>query len=209
VRLDDVAVFAGVLYLALTSGRHVMLFGIAAAPLIARTIARLDMIIRSAAGFRGPMLVSDDLNTRAAHAINRAAAVTVAVGLALAGWGLVSPSAQRAAVAARYPVGVVEELRTLNRPGEKIFNEYAWGGFLIANRITPVFIDGRSELYGDDQLLRYGRIIRLSHGWRSTLDSLGISIAIVRRESQLASVLPRIGWRTVAADSVGVVLKRP
>lgn len=90
-----------------------------------------------------------------------------------------------------------------------MLNEYAWGGFLIANDVTPVFTNGRSELYGDEQLLRYGRLIRLSHGWRKTLDSLGVTLVVMKHDSQLAAVLPRIGWRIAARDSVGVVLARP
>lgn len=207
-RLDDVAVFIGLLYLGMTSGRHVMLFGIGAAPLIAWTIRRADTLFRSRAGVRRRVILSEDLDTKAAYAINRAAALTVAIGLAFAGWGIVNPAAQRAAIARRYPVGVVDELRELSRPPARMFNEYAWGGFLIANGITPVFIDGRSELYGDEQLLRYGRIIRLSSGWRETLDSLGVTVAVVPRDSKLMSILPRIGWESVASDSVGVVLKR-
>ena len=90
-----------------------------------------------------------------------------------------------------------------------MLNEYAWGGFLLASGITPVFIDGRSELYGDEQLGRYGQIIRLASGWRNTLDSLGVTLVVVKRNAPLATMLPRIGWRIAAADSVGVVLTRP
>lgn len=57
-----------------------------------------------------------------------------------------------------WPVEMLDELRTyeLNRPGAQIFSEYGYGGFLIYH--TPgyrVFIDGRTELYGEEFLKEY------------------------------------------------------
>jgi hypothetical protein len=207
--VGDALVFLALLYLGVTSGRHVMLFGIGAAPLIASTLSRLFTLMRAGSDSTAPVLLSGDIDTPAAHRINRAAAVVVAAALGLAGWQSIKPEAQREAYARRYPVGLVPALASLHKPSSRMFNEYAWGGFLIANGITPVFIDGRSEVYGDDQLVRYGRIIRLSDGWRRTLDSLAVSLAVVKRDAPLAAMLPRIGWKVAARDSVGVVLTRP
>ena len=202
----DVLVFLGMLYLALSSGRHVMLFGIGAAPLIAWAI---DMsghrLRRRQLDSGGNGRVGDQ---RVKDAIHIAAATVVVVAIAVAGWRAVSPAAQSRAIASRYPAGIVDELRTLVRSPGRMFNEYSWGGFLIANDVTPVFIDGRSELYGDAQLIRYGRIVRMSPGWSDTVDSLGVNVAVLRRDSPLAAALGGSGWRIAASDSVGVALVR-
>ena len=77
------------------------------------------------------------------------------------------------------------------------------------NNVLPVFIDGRSELYGDDQLRRYATMIHLESGWQDTITSLGITKVLMPRDSRLAAALTRAGWIPVAVDSVGVLLKKP
>jgi hypothetical protein len=44
------------------------------------------------------------------------------------------------------PVAAVAELKKLNLA--RVFNDYDFGGYLIANDVAP-FIDGRTELYGE------------------------------------------------------------
>ena len=208
LRLDDVFIFLAMLYLGLSSGRHVMLFGIGAAPLIAWTLGaagrwRLSVMT----GRTVPVLPDRDAAAR--DRVNVGAALIVAAAILVLGWSVVNPRAQTSAVAVRYPVGLVNHLRSRVSSGSRMFNEYSWGGFLIEKGVTPVFIDGRSELYGDDQLLRYARIARLAEGWARVLDSLGVDIAVMPRDSRLAVGLARRGWIVAAEDSVGVVLERP
>jgi hypothetical protein len=201
-RADDVLLFVAFLYLALTSGRHVMLFGLAAAPLIASSVAAITSHFPR--GSRAP-----DGDASAKERINLAAAFLVASVLIASGLSRIDASAQSRAIAAHYPVGIVEALRARLAGGARMFNEYDWGGFLIARGLTPVFIDGRSELYGDEQLRRYARISRVNEGWSVSLDSVGADIAVLRRESPLAAELSRGGWTTEASDPVGVLLLRP
>jgi hypothetical protein len=39
----------------------------------------------------------------------------------------------------------------LAAPLGRVFNDYDFGGYLIANGVAP-FIDGRTELYGENSL---------------------------------------------------------
>ena len=197
----DVLLFLAFLYLAITSGRHVMLFGIAAAPLIAWTARRVTAIfVRRPSG--------SEADASAKQRINLAAAGIVAVVLVTGGWSRVDSSAQSRATAGRYPVGIVEPIREVLGTGARMFNDYDWGGYLISRGLTPVFIDGRSEVYGDEQLRRYARISRVNEGWAEALDSVGADAAVLRRGSPLADSLSQSGWKTVASDSIGVLLRR-
>jgi hypothetical protein len=67
--------FVALLYLAVTSGRHVMLFGIGAAPLIAWTVAAAESRLWRR---RSPVASSTD-DAAARSVINRGAAAVVAV----------------------------------------------------------------------------------------------------------------------------------
>jgi hypothetical protein len=195
--------------LALKSGRHVILFGVAAAPMMAAGLMWIfDLLSRKTEFGRehGDPVIHDYRRAL----INLAAAALVCGGIARAAWKEISPAAQRAAVSRRYPVGLVSRLADTMTPSRRLLNEYGWGGFLIAQNILPVFIDGRSEVYGDAQLDRYASIIHLEPGWHETMNSLGVDIVLMPRGSPLSAALEENGWDLIAQDSVGVLLeKRP
>jgi hypothetical protein len=196
-------------FLAIKSGRHVMLFGIAAAPLIAQGVHILLELSRSAisrSATRGQMTVPGG---RDATLINLAAAFLIAVSISWIAWQKTSPAAQRAAMIELYPLQAASALRVTMTTSDRLFNEYRWGGFLIQRKILPVFIDGRSELYGDAQLERYASIIHLDNGWQSHIDELGITLVLMPDDAPLTAALKSSGWITIAGDSAGVLLASP
>ena len=97
------------------------------------------------------------------------------VGLvALIGIGLatvrVAPPAQESAVAEAMPVHATAFLAT-ERPSARIFNVYAWGGYI--GRELPgsvVYIDGRSDIYGDAPIREYAEAIALERDPFAILD---------------------------------------
>jgi hypothetical protein len=191
---------------ALKSGRHVILFGVAAAPIMAEGAMWLFHLLSQKTGRRddaGP--VTHDASRTL---INLAAAVLVFAGITRAAWKEISPGAQRAALAHRYPVGLVSQLSATMTSSRRLLNEYGWGGFLIERNILPVFIDGRSEVYGDAQLERYASIIHLQPGWQTTVDSLDLDIVLMPRASPLSAALEKNGWDLIARDSVAVLLEK-
>ena len=199
--------FAGVLrtvafgYLAFSSGRHIMLFGIAAAEMIAAGIQLAVPRTRTLSNTEA------DIVDPRRSLVNIVAAAAIALMIVRAGWREISPAAQSKAISSRYPVGI--PLRANIDSSDRLLNEYRWGGYLILNNTLPVFIDGRSELYGDDQLRRYAAMIHLEKGWQDTITSLGITKVLMPRDSKLANALTLSGWIPIAADSVGVLLAKP
>jgi hypothetical protein len=191
--------------LAVKSGRHVMIFGIANAAILAvglQTLWRLVAWRKTASvGFNVPV-------TRGVELVNALAAIVVAAVIAFAGWHVVSPQSQRRALASQYPVGVLPALTNSFTKSDRLLNEYRWGGFLIEESTIPVFIDGRSELYGDAQLERYASIVHLERGWKERIDGMGITHVLMARESKLASALALNGWIVTASDSVALLLER-
>ena len=87
-----------------------------------------------------------------------------------------------------------------NLAGKRVFNEYHWGGYL-AYRLypdTPIFIDGRADMYGSDILNDFTTIGRVEPGWNTLLDEYGVEVVIMRRSYSLSAALhsdPR--WREV------------
>ncbi|HMA20597.1 MAG TPA: hypothetical protein VKO87_07320 [Gemmatimonadaceae bacterium] len=195
-------------FLALQSGRHVVLLGIAAAPLIARGVSA---VLRGSR--RSSLEPTSDARFDSAagsgkEVVNALALASIIVCILVVGWGVISPAAQATAMDRKYPTALLRTLESISTPEDRLFNEYRWGGYLIANSRIPVFIDGRSELYGDAQLDRYASIIRLKPGWEQRLDSLGVTRVLMPVSAPLSIELSRRGWKTAARDSVGWLLTR-
>lgn len=90
-----------------------------------------------------------------------------------------------------------------------VFNDYSFGGWLIFQGVRP-FMDGRSDMYGDELLKLY---MDVESGNRRALDRAiaryGIQWSILQPASPLVAVLDgRPGWRRLYADKWAVVQVR-
>ena len=114
---------------------------------------------------------------------------------------------QPMAEAQHFPAGAVAFLQT--HPPGRIFNHYDWGGYLIWRLYpyTPVFIDGRADLYGKELLDQFAQTYQFTGAWQRTLQSWSIETVVVPADSALASGL-RIspGWMVSYEDSQAIVL---
>jgi len=103
------------------------------------------------------------------------------------------------------PVTAVAELKKLNF--SRVFNDYDFGGYLIANGVAP-FIDGRTELYGEkffvdhnaaSGLMKPENLFRL-------LDEYNIEATLMRTQSAATTLLDHMdGWQKVYADDIATI----
>ena len=103
------------------------------------------------------------------------------------------------------PVVAVAELKKLGL--ERVFNDYDFGGYLIANGVAP-FIDGRTELYGEkffvdhnaaSGLMKPENLFRL-------LDEYRIQATLMRTQSAATKLLDHIdGWQKVYSDEIATI----
>jgi hypothetical protein len=103
------------------------------------------------------------------------------------------------------PVAAVTELKKLNF--SRVFNDYDFGGYLIANGVAP-FIDGRTELYGEkffvdhnaaSGLMQPDNLFRL-------LDQYGIEATLMRTQSAATKLLDHMdGWQKVYSDDIATI----
>jgi hypothetical protein len=148
----------------------------------------------------------------------RLAGITVAaVVLARLGWAL-GPGKDRPAAEVNrreYPAAAVEYVRA-HRPPGPLYNHFNWGGYLIwALPEYPVGLDGRTNLYGDEPLLRADRTWAGEEGWENDPDLLSAGVVIapkqfkgngVRLTALLRSASDR--WRVAYEDERAVVFVR-
>jgi hypothetical protein len=121
----------------------------------------------------------------------------------------------------RFPVAAVDYLETVdyqeNDYLEKqnvvgpLLSPDNWGGYLIY-RLYPrikVVVDDRHDLYGEEFLRSYLKMIHVEPGWKDFLQQHPVSCVVVPKDSALAGILFETrGWRAVYRDEVAVVFLR-
>ena len=133
----------------------------------------------------------------------------------MAGLARISPAAQDQALAARYPVSLLpaldEAVTSAGGAGQaRLLNAYDDGGFLLEWRPhLPVFIDGRSEVYGDALLGEAATLFDADPGWRTTLDRLHPRVALLDPGTPLVPALEQAVWTVRGSDGAGVLLVAP
>ncbi|MGE5486510.1 MAG: hypothetical protein ACM3ZB_01660 [bacterium] len=205
--------FAGALLLvvwahaALVSVRHVPVFAIVAAPLVAAEASVLWRGVRhgarSVAGVVRQM--GEDLRRGAAR--TSMLPVLSVAALAFSGAPLRWPAGFPEV---KFPVEMAE--RHAHRlAGARVFTSDQWGDYLLY-RFYPrqrVFIDGRSDFYGPEAGRLYLETAYARTGWPETLDRYGISAVLAPREWPLAAALGReSGWRKLDEDRLAVLYVR-
>ena len=134
-------------------------------------------------------------------------------GLLVAGMALIlfggtvayAPAAQFAPHMRGSPVAAVVELKKLQL--SRVFNDYDFGGYLIANGVAP-FIDGRTELYGEkffvdhnaaSGLMKPENLFRL-------LDRYDIEATLMRTQSAATTLLDHMdGWQKIYSDDIATI----
>lgn len=110
----------------------------------------------------------------------------------------------------RFPSGAVAYLQAHPANGP-LFNLYDWGGYLIwkLNPETPVFIDGRADLYGESLMRQFADVYDLRDDWQERLQTWRIGTVLVRPDCALAVALRRVvGWEVRYSDPQAVVFER-
>lgn len=190
------------LTLALTSQRHVPIFAVAGAPLLGHAASVL--LAALGVGPRRPRVPS-----AAAARVNAVVlAVVAVVGAIFMTVNLTTPAIERV-VQAIEPVQATDWLLA-NRPSRELFNFYSFGGWLVwkAYPDYPVFIDGRTEVYGDAIFDEYLRTEFLSDQWQEPLDRYRVKTIMISSGDRLTLLLPSHGWRLAFSDPVARVYVR-
>lgn len=117
---------------------------------------------------------------------------------------------RRAYESKNYPVAAVEFLRAQRLPGP-IYNRYGWGGYLI-KRLYPdyrVYIDGRADVYGDAFMTETFNTYDGGPGWRAPLERLAVNTVFIAPDAALASLLRSDrDWMKVYEDSQSVIFTK-
>ena len=108
-----------------------------------------------------------------------------------------------------YPFTALEKIRERNLSGP-IFNEFNWGGFLIFHlREMPVSIDGRTNLYGDERMIRSFATWAALPGWERDPDLRQAKLILGPKTQRLTEILLEDArWKVLFEDDQGVLFSR-
>ncbi len=206
----DLALVGGFTYAALMAGRNLGPFALVAAPVLSRHVT---------ATLRAPIRQS----SQSVFSPSRRRAPTPT--LAAVNWGLLAlivvlagvkvylplrPAFNEQAQRESLPVGAVEWIQA-HRPEGEMFNEYNWGGYLIW-RLWPdyrVFVDGRTDLYGDEFLRQYLSVRSGRPGFEETLAAYDVNLVLTYPDDALSAQLACAGgWKEAYRDEVAVIWVR-
>lgn len=194
--------WGGTLFMALLYGRNFAVFAVAAAPILS---VWLDDALRA----RGWALRSRPTATARQSRLNWALVIVVWMGVLMYVVGAVWPARViREAQRALLPVDAAAWLRQ-QAPSGNLFNSYNWGGYIIfAVPERPVFIDGRTDLYGEF-VRQYVQMASALGRWRNLIDEYEIDVVLVEANSGLSAALRReAGWTLVYSDELAVIYIR-
>lgn len=201
---------------ALLASRNVALFGIVAAPLVASAIDAwlkelpelnvagwLKSAARRYATVASEMADIDKLPRW--HVVSAGAVALVAVLV-------YAPAPSRRFRPeydpTSYPAGAIPMLRS--DASARIFTNDEWGDYLIY-RLYPghkVFVDGRSDFYGDDFVQKYLDVMSVKYGWEQTLTHYGINTILLPPDTPLTGALKESSrWRVVYDDGISLVFR--
>ncbi|NDJ85957.1 MAG: hypothetical protein GYB66_08735 [Chloroflexi bacterium] len=200
---SDLALAAGTAMLALWSARNIAVFAVVATPLLSHQLeawlASRGWQIQPARDLSARMIT---LNWVLLGVVSLGALAQVATTL--------SSSSVQEAHEEYLPVEAAEYIER-HRPPGPMFNDYNWGGyFIFVLEDYPVFVDGRTDLYGDDFLKDYTRAVVGAQKWQEPLEEYAINLVVVRDESALATLLREKPdqWRIAHEDDLAVVFER-
>ncbi|MEA3375488.1 MAG: hypothetical protein U9R72_04745 [Chloroflexota bacterium] len=200
----DLALVSGFAYAGLLAGRNFGPFALVAAPALSRHVTAIG------ARFHQGRKRHRQRATPLQAVINWSLLILLVGLAAVKAYRPLQPAFNEALHRESLPVGAVEWIEE-HEPAGQMFNHYNWGGYLIW-RLWPeygVFVDGRTDLYGDTLLRRYLRVQAARPGFEETLAEYDVNLVLTPSESTLSSQLAcERGWREMYRDDVASVWVR-
>lgn len=192
----------GTLFLALLYARNIAVFAVVATPILTHhfdnALSERKMILRPRRTVPLPMAI-----------LNIILIVAAVIGVGAYALSLFTPDNIREMQAEILPINAVNYLNENDLPRE-MFNSYNWGGYLMfAATDYPVFVDGRTDLYGEfveDYIAIYRNRVE---SIEAELENYGVNLVVVEQGVSINAALSEISaWQITYEDDLAVIWVR-
>ena len=207
-------------YLSLVARRNFGPFALVSLPVLSRHLSGLfelaGLWLKEQTGTEtrtGKLLFSGKAAETAQPLYKRIINLSLVGLLSLVAWGKLlavsHPAVMDRYLSEQYPVRAIESIEGLNASGN-LLNEYNWGGYLVWRlRECPVYVDGRTDLYGDQVIGEWIDLIQGKPGWEEALEIRNIELVVLAPERPLTEDLEQAeNWTRVYKDEQAVVYQR-
>lgn len=202
----DVLLIVGFTHLGLSQLRHMSVFAVAAAPILAGFATEALGNLRVGKRTSAPRTVG-----RGLASLHMAILLAALLILAAIASQYLSADTLRSVERKDYPAAACDFLRS-GEWGTNIIADYRWGGYILWNLGSPfrTFIDGRADtVFAESTFRTYLRIFSLQPGWEAALKNSAADLVLVEPQSRLAAAISRGGeWKELYRDGVAVVFSR-
>lgn len=207
----DLALVGGFAYAALLAGRNMGPFALVAAPALSRHLTAMVSSSRTPSqDLAGVATGGRRCPTTAQAAINWSLLVLVAALGAAKVQRPLRTGFNEALQRDQLPADAMAWIED-KQPAGQMFNHYNWGGYLIW-RLWPeyrVFVDGRTDLYGNEFLREYLAVQTAQPGFDETLDTYDVDWLIMPSGGAFSRVLACDGdWVKAYRDDVAAIWLR-
>jgi hypothetical protein len=191
-------------YMSLTTARNISIFALATLPILFRHSNSIveNILSRRRRGDDFPESIIQKLNWTLLILFLIAASLKITREL--------PDSINQEKIEDQMPLEAFDLIESERYSGE-LFNSYNWGGYVVW-RLYPnylSFVDGRTDLFGDEILGQYFKLWLAEAGWEEELESWKINLVLVEPHAPLAHELQGIGWITRFEDDKSVLLTSP
>jgi hypothetical protein len=197
------------IHAALSSVRHVPIYVVVAAPLIAAEATRWWNSAARRCAAKSVVGILRALGEDSAPGFRR---MTVWAGVPVLVLAAVNEPVQWPTNFPRekFPVDIVERYRERLALG-RVFTSDQWADYLIFRSYPKqrVFFDGRSDFYGPELTRQYQMLIQAHHQWEQLLERHRFDLVLSPVDWPLATLLKRDArWRIVADDGQAILFER-
>ena len=191
--------------LALTAARNIALFALISPVVISRAGVKAWAVLREDAGW---LSSSRQPASRLNQILNFSLLLLTAAAV-LYKVSLVYPeAANREYFQQVFPVDAVNYLEEEDPQG-RLFNSYNWGGYLIWELPEkPVFVDGRTDLYGDELIEEWVEVVQAGANWQEILRDWNVDVILLEPERPVVRLLEENDWVLRYQDNQAVVFTK-
>jgi hypothetical protein len=191
----------------LTSARHVPLFVVTALPLIGLMLTDVWMDLTTGQPRTSILGVLSEMSEKLTEKLKPVSVWTVVgiAGVMLFG----DPQHWPKDLSGKYFPREVARQFSEQMIASRVFTTDQWGDYLLWTGYPrqKVFIDGRSDFFGEQIGRDYVKVLEGRPGWRAALDRYQINMVLVPPETPLIELLSSSGvWRVLNRDQQSVLL---
>ncbi len=196
-------------YSALTSARHIPLFLVVAIPLIGVAVTEQWKRYAMRAGRRSVMAI---LNDQAEMMTARLQPLGVWSAAAVGAILVMTPALSWPGdLSAKYFPRDMVRSHADDLAASRVFTTDQWGDYLLWVNYPRqrVFIDGRSDFFGEKLGDEYIKVTDAAAGWQAVLSKYRVDRALVAPDTALARAMEKEpGWSVVARDKASVLFTK-